>query len=201
VPPALDDLAAQVALTERRVAGDDPPPEHHLLEQRQGRLVLVGVGRDARLAQHAAGALVQGRQQVDRRGVGGAAAARRLAVDGHGAQAPAGGRPQQVVDPSGQRRFQRGGVEPGQQRLEGAEGGGPPAVAEPMHELDGLVAAPLGDGGDATASAEDGAAGVGEHGGQGMSAAVSGAGVGDIGQEGEQTAGWCEGHRGRVRVG
>jgi hypothetical protein len=171
VAAVVDDLAAQIAVAEGRVAGDDPALQHHRLEQREGGLVLVGAGRDAGLAQHAPGLLVQGRQQVHRRGVGRAAAARHLAVEGHGPQGVAGPRPQQVVGPVGQRDLQGGDVEPGEEGLEGAEGGGPAAVADPVHELDRLVAAPLGDGGEAAGAAEDGAAGVGEHGDQRVAAA------------------------------
>jgi hypothetical protein len=60
VAPVLDDLAAQVALAEGRIRGDDAALEHHGLQQRQGRLVLVGLGRDAGLSEGAAGLLVQG---------------------------------------------------------------------------------------------------------------------------------------------
>jgi hypothetical protein len=157
--------------------------------------VLVGLGGHAGLAEHAAGPLVQGREQVDRRAVGGAAAAGRLAVDRHGAHAVAGAGSHEVVGPAGQRGLEGVGVEPGEEGLEGAEGGGPAAVSEAVHQLDGLVAAPLDDGRDAAAAAEHGAAGVGEHGEQGVAAAVAGAGVGDIGQEGEQAAGLEMAHR------
>jgi hypothetical protein len=191
VAPVVDHLAAQVALAEGRVAGDDPALQHHRLEQRQGRLVLVGLGRDAGLAQHAAGPLVQSRQQVDGRGLGRAAAARHLAVQRHGPQALTERRPEQVVGPTGQGGLHRVGIEPGEEGLEGAEGGGRAAVAEAVHPLDRLVAAPLDDGGIAATAAEDGAAGMRQHGDQGMTAAVARAGVRDVGQEREQAAGGC----------
>ena len=195
MPAVVDDLARQITLAEGRVAGDHSPPEHHGLEQPQGRLVLVGLGRDAGLRQDAAGLLVQGRQQVHRRAIGRAAAARHLAVQRHGPQGLTGPRPQQMLGPAGQGGLQRVGREPGEEGLEGAEGGGPAAIAEAVHQLDRLVAAPLGDGRIAAAAAEDGAAGVRQHGDQVVPAAVPGAGVGDVGEEGEQAAGWCVGHR------
>ena len=61
-----------------------------------------------------------------------------------------------------------------------------------MHQLDRLVAAPLGDGGVAAAAAEDGAAGLRQHGDQRVTAAGAVAGVGDFGEEGEQAAGLGE---------
>src|SRR5262249_49860306 len=64
-----------------------------------------------------------------------------------------------------------GGVEPGEGALEGAVGRRRAAIAEPVHQLDGLVAAPLGDGGIAAAAAEEGAAGLRQHGDQGMATA------------------------------
>jgi hypothetical protein len=195
VPPVADDLARQVALAEGRVAGDHAPLKHHRLEQRRRRLVLVGLGRDAGLGQDTAGPLVQGGQQVDRGGVGRPAAAGHLAVEGHGPQAVTGLRPHQVLGPAGQCGLQGVGREPGEEGLEGAEGGGPAAVAEPVHELDRLVAAPLGDGGIAAAPAEDGAAGVRQHRRQRVPAAVPGSRVGDLGEEREQAAGWCVSHR------
>jgi hypothetical protein len=194
VAAVVDDLTAQVALAEGGVAGDDPAFQHHRLEQDQGRLVLVGLGRDAGLRQDAAGLLVQGREQVHGGGVGRAAAAGGLAVDGHGPQGLTGPRPQQVVGPAGQGGLQRVGREPGEEGLEGAEGGGPAAVAEPVHELDRLVAAPLNDGGIAAAAAEDGAAGVREHRDEWMPPAVARSGVRDRGEEREQTAGRRVGH-------
>ena len=185
----VDHLAAEVALAEGGVAGDDPPVQHHRLEQRQGRLVLVGLGRDAGLGQDGAGLVVQGREQVDGGGAGRAAAAGGLAVDRHGPQAVGPRGRQQRGDPAGDGGLERLGVEPGEEPLEGAVGRGPAAVAEAVHQLDGLVAAPLGDGGVAAAAAEDGAAGVGQHGDQRVTAAGAVAGVGDFGQEGEQAAG------------
>jgi len=157
--------------------------------------VLVGLGRDAGLRQDAPGLLVQGRQQVDRGAAGRAAAARHLAVEGHGPQALTGPRPQQVLGPAGQGGLQGVGREPGEEGLEGAEGSRPASVAEAVHQLDRLVAAPLGDGGIAAAAAEDGAAGVRQHRDQRVPAAVPGARVGDLGEEGEQAARWCIGHR------
>jgi hypothetical protein len=196
VPPVVDDLTGQVALAEGRVAGDHAPLEHHRLEKHQGRLVLVGLGRDAGLGQDAPGLLVQGRQQMHRGAVGRAAAARHLAVEGHGPQVLTGPRPQQLRGPAGQGGLQRVGREPGEEGLEGPEGSRSAAVAQAVHELDRLVAAPLGDGGVAAAAAEDGAAGVRQHRDQRVPPAVPGARVGDLGEEREQTAGWCVGHRG-----
>jgi hypothetical protein len=190
VAPVLGHLAAQVTLAERRIAGDHPAVQHHRLEQRQGRLVLVGVSRHAGLGQHAAGLLVQGRQQVDRGGVGRAAAAGRLAVQRHGLQRRGRCGAEQVVGPAGDGGLERVGVEPGEQPLERAVGRGPAGVAEPVHQLDRLIAAPLGDGGVATAAAEDRAAGVGKHGDQRVTAAGAVTGVGDVGEEGEQAAGF-----------
>jgi hypothetical protein len=97
--------------------------------------------------------------------------------------------------PAGQRGLQRGGVEPREQRLEGAEGGGPAAVPQAVHPLDRLVAAPLGDGGVAAAAAEDRAAGVRQHGDQRVPPPVARAGVGDVREEGQQAARWCVTHR------
>ncbi len=189
MPAVADDLLTEVAPAEGGVAGDRPPVEDHALEQGQGRLVLVGLGGDAGLGQDAAGVLVQGREQVHRLGVGRAAAARGLAVDRHGVQlAGAGGR-QQVGDPSRDGGLERPGIEPGEEALEGAVARGPATVAQPVHQLDGLVAAPLGDGGIAPASAEHGAAGLGQHGEQGVAATGSSAWVGHIGEEGQQATG------------
>ena len=75
MPPRGDDLPRQVALAEHRVAGDDPAVQGQALEQFQGGLMLVGLGVDPHLAQHAAGVLVHRRQQVDRRVVRAQAAA------------------------------------------------------------------------------------------------------------------------------
>ena len=193
--PVADDLAAQVALAEGGVAGDHAPPQDHRLEQSQGHLVLVGLGRDTGLGQHAPGPLVQRRQQVHRGGAGRAATAAGLAVERHGAQALTIRRPQQVLGPAGQGSLQRVGGEPGEEGLKGAEGGGPSAVAEPVHELDRLVAAPLDDGGIAAAAAEHGAAGMRQHRDERVPAAVPRARVGDLGEEREQAAGWGVGHR------
>jgi hypothetical protein len=201
VAAVVDHLAAQVALAEGGVAGDHPALQHQRLEQGQRRLVLVGLGRDAGLAQHAAGPLVQRRQQMDGRGARRAAAAGGLAVERHGPQ-PVGrlGR-QQVRDPAGDGGLQRLGVEPGEQPLEGAVGGGPAAVAQAVHQLDRLVAAPLRDGGVAAAAAEDRAAGVRQHGDQRVPSAGAVAGVGDIGQAGQEAAGLGLCHRCRLRKG
>ena len=132
-------------------------------------------------------------------GVGRAAAAGGLAVEGHGPQGVGAPAAQQVGGPAGQGGLQGRRVEPGEEGLEGAVGGGAAAVAQPVHQLDGLVAAPLGDGGVAAAAAEDGAAGVGEHGDQGVPPAGGVAGVGDLGQEGQQAAGWEVGHDAGLR--
>jgi hypothetical protein len=196
-----DHPLAEVPLAERGVAGDHPAPQDHRLEQRQGRLVLVGLGRDAGLGQDAAGPLVEGRQQVDGRGVGRAAAARHLAVEGHGPQVVGRRRPEQVGRPAGKRRLEGVGVEPGEQGLERPEGGGGAAVAEPVHQRDRLVAAPLGDRGIAAATAEDRAAGVRQHRHQVVAAAVPRARVGHLGQEREQAAGRWVAHRRRIMAG
>ena len=201
MPAVVDHLAAEVALAEGGVAGDDPPVQDHRLEQGQGRLVLVGLGRDAGLGQDAAGLMVQGREQVHGGGAGRAAAARGLAVDRHGPEAVVPRRRQQRGDPAGDGGLERLGVEPGEEPLEGAVGRGPASVAEAVHQLDRLVAAPLGDGGVAAAAAEDGAAGVRQHGDQRVTAAGAVARVGDFGQEGEQAAGLGRGHRCRLREG
>jgi hypothetical protein len=197
--PVVDDLAAEVALAEGGVAGDDSSLQDHRLEERQGRLVLVCLGRDAGLSQDAAGLVVQGRQQVDCGGVGRDAAARGLAVDRHGPEPVGPGRRQQRRDPAGDGGLERLGIEPGEEPLEGAIGRGPAAIAELVHQLDRLVAAPLGDGGIAAAAAEDGAAGVRQHGDQRVPAAGAVAGVGDFGEEGDQAAGLGEAHRCRLR--
>jgi hypothetical protein len=157
--------------------------------------VLVSLGRDAGLGQGTAGLLIQGRQQVHRGAVGRATAARHLAVEGHGPRARTGPRSQQVVGPAGQGGLQRVGREPGEEGLEGPEGSRPAAVAQAVHQLDRLVAAPLGDGGIAAAAAEDGTAGMRQHRDQRVPAAVPGARVGDLGEERQQAAGWCVGHR------
>lgn len=191
----VDHLTAEVALTKGGVTGEDPTPQDHRLEQRQGRLVLVGLRRDAGLGQDAAGPLVEGREQEDGRGVGRAAAAGRLAVEGHGPQPVGRRRPEQVGDPAGQGRLQGRGVEAGEQGLERPEGGGGAAITEPVHQLDRLIAAPLGDRGIAAAAAEDRTASVGQHGDEFVPAAVSRAGVGDVGQERQQAAGRCMNHR------
>jgi hypothetical protein len=197
-----DGLAREVALAEHRVAGDDPAAQGQLGQQLQGGLVLVGLGVHGHLAQDAAGGLVRRRQQVDRRGVRGQAAAERLAVEGRGVQGLGVAVAQPMGDPSRQGGLEGRRVEPREEPLEGAEAGGPAAIAQLVHELDGLVAAPLGDGGVAAAAAEDGAAGLGEHGGQGVPLARGVAGVGDLGQEGHQRAGRVMGHRAsRQRVG
>jgi hypothetical protein len=125
----VDHLATQIALAERRVAGDHPALQHQALEQGQGRLVLVGLGRDAGLGQHTAGPLVEGRQQEHRRAIGRAAAAGGLAVDGHGSQAVGHLGRQEVGDPAGDGGLERRGVEPGEEALEGAVGRGARAYA------------------------------------------------------------------------
>ena len=183
-----DDLAAEVALAEGGVAGDDAALQHHPLQQRQGGLVLVGLGRDPGLRQDAAGRLVQGRQEVDGRGAGGAAAAGRLAVDGHGPQRGVGPGPEHAVGPAGDGGLEGPGVEPGKEPPKGAVGRRAAAVAEPVHQLDRLVAAPLGDGRVAAAPAEDGAAGVGQHGDQRVATPGAIARVGDLSQAGEKAA-------------
>lgn len=179
----LDDLAGQIALAEHRVAGDDTSPQGQILQQLEGRLVLVGLGVDAHLAEDAAGPLVHRREQMDRRVMRAEAAARGLAIEGGGGEFGGLRLAEEVGDPTGQSELEGLGVEPREQRLEGPVGGGPAAIAELVHQLDGLVAAPLGDRGIAAATAEHGAAGVGQHGDQGVSLAVARAGVGDVGQE------------------
>jgi hypothetical protein len=106
-----------------------------------------------------------------------------------------------MVDPPGQRRLQGVGVEPREERLEGAEGGGGAAIAEAVHQLDRLITAPLDDGGVSAAAAEEGTEGVGQQGDEGMSASVTRARVGNIGQEREQTAGGCQAHGGEIQGG
>ena len=54
-------------MAEHRVAGDDPPPKGQILEQFEGGLVLIGLGVDPHLPQHAAGPLVHRREQVEQR--------------------------------------------------------------------------------------------------------------------------------------
>jgi len=162
----VDHLTAQVALAERRVAGDHPALQDQALQQRQGRLVLVGLGRHAGLAQHAAGPLVQGRKQEHRGAVGRAATAGGLAVDRHGSQAVGRLGGEQMGDPPSDGGLEGRGVEPGEEPLEGAVGRGPAGIAEAMHQLDRLVATPLGDGRVAATTAEHGAAGVCQQGDQ-----------------------------------
>jgi hypothetical protein len=51
VAALLDDLRAQVALAEQRVAEEDPPRDRQDAQQLQGGLVLVGLGIDLDLGE------------------------------------------------------------------------------------------------------------------------------------------------------
>ena len=135
--------------------------------------MLVGLGVDTDLAEDASGPLVHRREQMDRRVVRAEAATRGLAVEGGAGELGGPRLAEDVGDPTGQGDFEGPGVEPREQRLEGPVGGWPAAIAELVHQLDALIAAPLGDGGIAPATAKHGATGLGQHGDQGMALAVA----------------------------
>jgi hypothetical protein len=168
-----DHLMRKVALAEHRVAGDDTPFEGQILQQFEGGFVLVGLGVNTHLAEDAAGPLVHRREQMDRRVVWAEAATRGLAVEGGAGEFGGSGLAEYVGDPTGQSDFESLGVEPREQRLEGPIGGWSAAIAELVHQFDGLIAAPLGDCGIASATAEHGAAGVRQHGDQRVSLAMA----------------------------
>lgn len=183
MPPVGDHPTREIALAEHRVARDDTPFQGQILQQFESRLVLVGLGVDTHLAEHASGPLVHRREQMDRRIVRAEAATRGLAVEGDAREFDGLRLAEHVGDPTGQGEFEGLGVEPREQRLEGPVGRGPAAIAERVHQLDGLIAAPLGDRGIAPATAEHGAASMGQHGDQRVSQAMARAGIGDLGQE------------------
>jgi len=73
-------MAADLALGEDRIAGDDRTLQGQSLEQRQRRRNLVRLGRHDEVADHRPELGRKGREHVQRRGVEPAAAAQRLAV-------------------------------------------------------------------------------------------------------------------------
>ena len=79
----IDDLLTQLALAEHGVADDHPSLEHQRSAAFQRRFVLVGLLIHAALAEHTAGLVIDGREQMHSAGKGPQRAAQGLAVDAH----------------------------------------------------------------------------------------------------------------------
>src|SRR5215210_5865949 len=74
-------MAADLALGEDRVAGDDRALERQSLQERQRRRDLVRLGRHGEVADHCPEFGREGREYMQRRAIAPAAAAQRLAVE------------------------------------------------------------------------------------------------------------------------
>ena len=186
VAPLLDDLLAEVALTEDGVADDDPIPNGQQSQQFQGRLVLVGLGIDAHLNE----------DRFDQRRVGGdqmlsgrlavAAAPQGLAVERNRLflpRRPGGGRRRPRPDPAREGGLEGGRVEATEQAGQAGGGGGLAAgEAQGVGQGRAVVAAELGDGLQALAAGQDGDDAQGQDGRQRVAAPPGGAGVRDGGQ-------------------
>src|SRR5205085_1735695 len=178
VAAPLDDLLGQVALAEGGVADYDLAPQRQDAQQAQGRLVLVGPGAHAQLAEDGLGLGGVGGHQVLAGDLPLAAAARGLAVQRQhrGAGGQAGGGPARQA-------LLQGGVQPAQQAGEGGLGG-PAAAGEAEGQQQGrpVVAAEPGDGVQALAAQEEAEGDEGEYGGEREALAVRAAGVGEGGE-------------------
>jgi hypothetical protein len=195
----LDDLRAQVALAEQRVAEDDPSPDRQDAQQFQSGLVLVGLGIDLDLGQDSVMLVGISGDEVltGRRAV--AAAAQRLAVEGNRLGIGFLGRGHAGGDPA-----REGGLEG--TRVEAAEefakaGGGRCLTAkksQSMGQFDPVVAAELGDGGGPFAAAEHGQDGQGEDGQQWVATSLAATRVGHVRESLKQGT---RSHRANLRSG
>ena len=190
---AIEDPAAQVALTEDGIAGDQAALQDQPREQPQRGLVLVGLVRAATrhlsLGDRQPRAVGHQGQQVDGLAQPVEAAAGRLTVQGErvkGAVVGRGETAQQVLGPAGQGGLQ-GGRGYGHEHLADAAGlGGPPGEAEAMHQSDVLVVSPLADGRITAGTAQDSAAGQSQDGRQRMLTTVAATGIRDLAKEVDQ---------------
>ncbi len=185
VAAAFDDRGAQVALAEHGVADEDRPLRGKDAEQLQGRLVLVGLGIDAKLRQHGAGVGVIGGDEMLAGGFAVLAAAGGLAVEGDdpfGAGWPTRG------NPAGKRGLKDFDVQ-GTKQLGKRGDGGSFAASEAKGMCQGStsVAAELGDPAVAFDAGHHGEHGEGEDGGQGVANASGVSGVRNLGKRVDQS--------------
>ncbi len=124
--------------------------------------MLVGLLGNRRLAQDAAGVLIEQRDQLQRTAMIGHRAAQRLAVQGRRLQL--GRRHADDLDhPRAQRLFQAVGRQGHQQVAEGIGAGGPAVKPQEPPDFAGLRSNPLGDGRIASRPAQHGTHGRGQH--------------------------------------
>ena len=128
------------------------------------------------------------------------AATQGFAVESHGTRRRVGvGRRRrrwvEALDPAVDGRLERHGIEPSEDGLDGPRTGRGAPEAQSVHQVDVLIASPLGDGGIATGPAEDRTAGQGQDGGERMASSLGTSGVGDRGQIREQ-----RGREARVQI-
>jgi hypothetical protein len=168
----VNNLLAQIALTEHRVAGDQSAFEHQTLQQPKSGLVFIrlvaAAVRHLGLGDRQPRLLGDQRQQMHRLVQAIEAAAGRLAVESAsqgkslaGLEWPA----QQEFGPLRQGVLQRGRTQRDEDLANATGLGRPSRESETMHEGDFLIAGPLADGVVTASAAHDGAANQAQHGG------------------------------------
>jgi hypothetical protein len=146
--------------------------------------VLVGLGIDPDLGDHGAGGGDEGAEQVDAGGLAVGRPPGGLAAQANGLPA---GESDPASEPAGQGVFQRLNVEGGEQVGQAGLGRGLAAgEAQGVGQSGAVVAAELGDGGEALGAGEDGDDGEGQDGSQRVDPAAGVARVGDAGQSLDQ---------------
>jgi hypothetical protein len=193
----------KIPVGEHRIGGHHAARQDQLFQHGQGRFVLIGlVGtagqrplgqRQARLLSHQA-------QQMDGRLQRIATATQRLAVQGCCLQrlGGAGGRgnrsagvrqkrpAQHVFRPSGQGALKSPYIQSQQDLADAVPFRRPAGKAQSMHECQIVILGKLGDGRNAPAATENGAAGQSEDRGQRMLPAMPTAWVWNLGEKGKQ---------------
>lgn len=165
VPLGVENLPAQIALTEHRVTGDQAAFQHHTVEQSKGGLVFI------RLVVTAVGDLGLGDRQPrlvgdQRQQMHGLVQAVETAASGFPVQGARLGWPlvssersaQEGLSPPGQGTLECGPVQRDEHLADATELGGGSGEPEAVHEGDVVIDGPLCDGGIAPRTAHDGAA-------------------------------------------
>jgi hypothetical protein len=172
MPLGVEDLSAQVALTEHRVAGDQTAFQHQPVQQPKRGLVFIRLVdaalRDLGLGDRQPRLVGEQREQMHRLVQAVETPAGRLTVEG----ARLGWRlvrlewsAQHGYGPPRQGALQRGPTQRDEHLANATRLGRPPRESETVHEGDIPIASPLADGVVTARAAHDGAANQPQHGG------------------------------------
>ena len=145
MPAAVANALAKIFLAEDRISHDHATFEYQRFEQFKRPFVLVGFRIDFCLAEHAAGFLVQRRQQMNRPTMQRQRAAQRLAIDADRLQRVTGVRQLQRLDPGVHNDLELVRIDRLQQIAKAIAGGGLSREAHPVPSGRILKMQPLRD--------------------------------------------------------